>query len=215
MTVREFLRKLSGLIASLDEDSKDWLKSPRLRSSWHRFFLSVVVAGAANAVVVVTPLSEYLSQLTEGVFWFRVIMASLLVVVLVCLVALTAAYFSHTIERGHRIRLQSVLFFYMAAVLVFGFIYYFAFLAQPSLFQYDASRIHWFGTIGMRGLKSWSTKLLLLLYSSFRSIGGAFADIHSNSIIVSVINYAQALYSFCLVSLLIAGYVNERTGTHG
>lgn len=124
---------------------------------------------------------------------------------------LAASYFSFTLRLGRPIRLGTVFSIYLAGTMLFAMVYYFAFLAEPKLFQFDAKHIHWFATVGSRSVDSWGTKLLFLLYSALKSVGGTLPYLESNSVLASVCNYVQSLFTFCLVSLLFAGYVNQKT----
>ncbi len=58
MKTKGALVKLSSYFAP-EDDSREWLKSPRLRSSWHRFFFSLLGLLTLNVLVTLTPLSEY------------------------------------------------------------------------------------------------------------------------------------------------------------
>ena len=211
MAMRETFRKFSSLVISVDEDSKDWLKSPGLRSAWHRFFGFLLVTVVINVLVALTPLAVVLARIPDGSYWYRLVMAGLFTVALFLLFKLTVSYFAFTIQQGRLIRLKNVLFFYLAELILFGLLYYFMFLASPVLFRYDATNVHWFSSIGAQGFEQWATKLFFVLYSAFKSVGGSLQYIESESVIVSVVNYVQTLYTFCLVALLIAGYVNQNS----
>ncbi len=138
-------------------------------------------------------------------------MAGLIVVALLLLFNFTGSYFSYTLHDGRVIRLKSVVTFYGSGTVLFAFAYYFAFLAEPALFEYDAERIHWFASIGQHGLKPWLTKPFFILYSALKSVGISVAYLESKSVLIAMLNYLQALYTFCLVSLLVAGYVNQKS----
>lgn len=160
---------------------------------------------------MVTPLSELLSRTNNGVFLYRVFMLILNLVGTILLFSVTFNYFKYTIDKGNSIKFQVVLFFYLFSVILFGYLYYFSFFSSPHLFQYDTAYIVWYPVMGSRSSDAWSTKSYFFLYSAFESIGGKFVYLQANSVLISIINYIQTLYGFSLVSLLIAGYINQKT----
>jgi len=209
MTIRAFLNKLSLLILSADDDSKDWAKSAHLRSAWNWFFLTTIAASVLN-IALVNPLSGYLSGLSDGGFWLRAVKGALIALILLLLFRLTVAYYSYTLKAGRPIDLRSVAFFYATTTIFFGMLYFFTFLVQPDYFTADHSRVIWYPLAEANNPAAWIDRMYFILYSAFKSVGISFHYIEAKSVAVSAMNYIQTIYSFCLVSLFVAGYVNQK-----
>ncbi len=162
---------------------------------------------------LLNPLSGYLSGLTDGGFWFRIVKGALAALLLVLLLRLTVAYYSYTLKAGRPIDLRSVVFFYVLTTIFFGLVYDFTFLVQPDYFTTDHSRVIWYPLAEANESVAWIDRIYFIIYSAFKSVEISFQYIEAKSVVVSAINYIQTIYSFCLVSLLVAGYVNQRANT--
>ena len=211
MRNKGFLKQVSDLIIKTDEDSKDWIKSRRLRSTWYIFILWALLGVTISFIIGISPLAETLSKTNSGVQIVRGLMFAHALVLLIIWFSLTFYYFKFTIEQGHPIKFDSISTFYLGMVGFFGVLYVYTFYMNPNLFQYNSSHIYWSSTLASRTYESWSTKIHFILYSAFESIGSKSTYVESNSVLVSLLNYIQTLYCFSLVSLLIAGYVNQKT----
>ncbi len=208
MKNKGFLHKFSDLV--LDHPvTNDWLKNPPLRSSWYGLLVYIFSFLFISTIFRSTPLLDYLSEMEYGVLGYRVFMTILATLGLVLFFQLTFHYFRHTIGQGNSIRFGNVLTFYLGEISFFALLYYFLFYVNPEFFKYNETLVKWSPLI--RQLPISSTKFYFMLYTAFESVGGKSVFIESNSIPVSIINYIQTLYSFCLVSLLIAGYINQKT----
>jgi hypothetical protein len=210
MKLLTFIDHLADLLAFSDVDSKDWLSDPTLQASWRLFVLSVISVFAFNSVVVLTPLAEVLGQYPAGMYAFRVSMAVCAAALIGFLAILTTSYFRFSLSAGRGVRISNVVYFYLLEVVLFGMLYYFIFLTEPNWFQTDQS-IKWTTQLGDRSTTSWITKLSFILFSLFKSTGSSFRSIESLGLVPALVNYAQTLYSFALVSLLVAGYINQKT----
>lgn len=211
MQSKGIIQQISDILLKGDPAKADWLKEPNLRFWWHAFIVYIVFCVGIILVVSTTPLTGYLSQINNGAFGYRVFSSFFYLIGLFFLFILTFHYFKYTIEKGNSIKFENVIYFYFASIILFGMLYYFSFNAVPDFFQYDKLRIIVSPSLGSSDYTNWSTKFHFLLYSAFESVGGKFVYVQSNSVLVSIINYAQTLYSFSLVSLLIAGYINQKT----
>jgi hypothetical protein len=210
MSFMRFIDNLADLVAFSDAESRDWLSDPPLRTAWRTFFLSMCLVAFINGGVTLTPLAELFNQQPSWVQAFRAVMAACMAVLIGLLVILTAAYFRFSLSGGRGVRLSNVVTFYVTEVCFFGMLYWFIYLMEPTWFQTD-SNVKWIAEIGERGTSSWSTKASFLLYSLFKSTGTSFRAVDGVGLVPALVGYAQTLYSFALVSLLVAGYINQKT----
>lgn len=209
MKSKGFLQEFSDLY--LKDFLDDWLKESSLRSLWRTFVVYIGLVILIGVIIMFFPLSNTLSKTNNGAFIYRAFMSFFVLCGLFLWFITTFSYYKFTIGKGNPIEFASILFFYVVSTVLFGFVYYFLFYASPNLFNYDELHIYWSPVVGERTIDNWANKLYFILYSAMVSVGGNFVYVESNSVLVSITNYAQTLYSFSLVSLLIAGYINQKT----
>jgi hypothetical protein len=194
--------------------SSEWRKSPRLRNTFHLFSVWFALAVVINIVATNSPATAFLNKSNESIYLFRLIYAGIGVIALIIWIRLTVLYFRYTLEGGRPIVLGNIFTFYAVSILIFGIIYQFIFLSHPEFYILKDNLVHWPSTIGqMNDAKGWGIKALFLLYSAFNSVGSSFSSIATKSIVVEIINYFQVLYGFSLVSLFVAGYVNQKAAS--
>ena len=208
MKDKGFLREISELF--LKNFLDDWLNEPSLRSLWHSFFVYMISVLVISIIVNFLPIYDILSNINNGFFAYRVLWSCFFTIGIFLLLVVTFNYYKFTIEKGNPVNFVSVLFFYIVTTMLFGLLYYEVFYASSTLFNYDSSRLTWIPEIS-RSAANWANKFYFFLYSALVSVGGNFVYVQSNSVIVSIMNYVQTLYSFSLVSLLIAAYINQKT----
>ena len=122
MKTGEYIKRLSAFVAQSEDDSKEFLRAPGMRSAWHRFFYSLVAAAVANVLVVASPLGEQISSSSTATFWFRSCMGAFMGIAVFFLFRLAASYFSFTLRLGRPIRLGTVFSIYLAGTMLFSMV---------------------------------------------------------------------------------------------
>lgn len=206
MQIKALLRKISHLILISEEGSKDWVRSSRMRGAWNRLLVALFATMALNLAVNTTPLAKLLSALRGGAFAFRIAMALSVLIALAFLCLLLAHYARVTLEGRRKIWFANVVVFYVFWTTLFALLYYFLFLAAPNFFSVDSDLVQWNANLNLS--TTWSAKMHFMLFSALDSMGISYPPIDVG-VEVAIVRYLQRLYSFSLIALLIAGYVNQ------
>ena len=215
MQIKQFLAQFADLLVKSDEASRNWTSWGPLRLAWRRFVALLILVALTSVLVASTPLSIVLGNLSNGVYSYRVATAVAMALLIFQLGLLTVRYFQFTLLGKREVKLLNVLFFYIAQVFAFGILSFFIFLAEPTYFRVDPQAVTWWDSIGDKTAAAWKTKIYFVLYALFKSAGGSFDYIESRSLLTAFVNLVQSIYTFALVALLVAGYVNQRTTNNG
>lgn len=211
MTTRTLLEKLINLILESDEASSDWSNhTPLFRCVSVQVILMVllVLVGFASTVV----LTDFLTNSVTATLIYRTTMVVLALANVIAVIITVYYYSSYVFSKRGRMYLQNVLLFYTLSVLFFGVAYFYLYLLHPVLFVINPPSMAIPSSLGR---VSRALRFEFFLYSGLQSVNGGYYRIHPNSSIISVLAFAQTLFTIVLVSLLIASYVNDKTNRGG
>jgi hypothetical protein len=207
----EFFHDVSDLFLKFIKSTNEWKESPSLITAWKRLLFLVLFTVVANIIVAHTPIIFYINEISNGPYNYKVAMAFIFLISLILHAALTIEYFKYALNNNRSINFGNIIFFYILSIILFGTLSFYIFQAEPSFYQYSSEHILWNDKLGNRAPSMFLTKMYFILYSLFKSIGGNFIYIESKSLLTSMLIFIQSLYSFALVSLFVAGYINQRT----
>jgi hypothetical protein len=209
--IRTLAEQIADLFLSADESSKDWINVDPLRRSWYWFSGLVLVAfitsliGTQFAVFASSELAALILRIVLGVFLFGAIAANF---------AMCWQYYRYVLRRTVKLSLNNILYFYFASTVTFGACYSQLYRIEPSLFVYNPPptfrTVLWIAP----PLDYQIQRFHFVLYSALQSVNGGYYRITSHSVIVSFMGYAQAVFTICLLALLVAAYVNRKSTSH-
>ena len=210
MKTKNLLRQIADLILASEEDTSGWIEVPALRRIW--YVLSGLLGFLVFYFLLSVPLERFAVKSESVTLFYRILGLCINMLLSSVILLLTWEYFRYVLSQNVRIRLLNVFVFYVYSVLFFGMIYYQLWLLWPTLFNYvDPTIRH--SPLPIRD--PWGLahlRLEFIVFSALQTVNGSFYKIHSSGIIPSLIGWVQAVYTVCLIALLIASYVNQNVG---
>lgn len=210
------LIQLSRLVADLcllSEGSEAWVREPAIRRTWHALFFTTIGVMLFNWVFF--PFVP--GQVIENVvftFYFRLGMVTVSLWILFLILVLSYQYYRFLLLTGKDLRFRSIFLLFVTAVLIFSIHYKHLYFLEFSLFEYPDSPVVLGPALERLGiLRSLIISVDFVVYSFCTSLSLDYPRITSASMIVSALNIIQVLYSYCVVALLVATFV-QKSGTH-
>ncbi len=191
-----------------DEGSKDWLAVGSLRRAWYCLLGSIfgyfVVTVAAYQVRLFAT-SEFAAAI------LRLVLVAVLLAGIAALFITCRLYYAYALQKTVRLTFNNIFFFYVSAVLLFATCYIQLYRVDPSLFSYanppTPSDVRWVAPPVAYQLQ----RLDFILFSAIQSVNGGYYRISSHSLIISFLGYVQAVFTICLLALLVAAYVSRKS----
>ena len=212
MKNKNIIIKIAELFLENEESSIDWKKDKKLMYSWQFFFISIIVFTIfAFLGYILNPQLITSPELTAS---YRIVRIFLLILMIFAHIILTLHYYRFIIKSPSKIYFVKIIQFYLISILLFGFAY-------AALHAYDST--NFVSTINLPehsetyvnyGLRGYLITFKFHLYSALQSVTGNFSGIKSNSIVVSIFNYLQNIYTLALLTLLISTFVNRNSIEH-
>jgi len=208
MKIRSFAQKIADLVLTSDEGTEDWIRVGPLRISFYWWLGSIV------GYFVLTVIGLQLEIFATSKFaaaTLRFVLIAILIGGIGGLFTMCRLYYAHVLRRTVGLSLNNVVFFYVAAVVMFGTCYNQLYRVNASLFSYPnppvTPNVLWVSS----PLEYQLQRLDFLLFSALQSVNGGYYRISSHSLIISALGYIQAVFTICLLALLVAAYVNRKS----
>ncbi len=210
MNIKHFVARLAELLLESDEGTKDWITVQTLRRTWYG--LCGVILAALILRFLQAPFGTILSTSEGATLAYRITNLILLLLLQGFIFLLAFRYYVYILSHKASIRLVNVVNFYVLSCIIFASIYRATYTICITTFAYNnpPTRINpvmnmpdYWGNLRMLGD--------FLLFSCFQTVNSTYYKIHANSVYVSILTYFQSLFTFALVTLLIASYVNQKT----
>lgn len=210
MKISDLLAAIADLFLISDDASAHWIEVPALRRLWRMFF-GVAILVPVHSFIGVVFARDTLQSSESATFYYRVIGLGLITILQFIHIFTTAEYFRFILDRKKNIIFANVLYFYAMSLTLFGFIYRNVWLTWPNMFIYINPPIHYSPFLTYDSIGNWRTMIEFMVLSALQTVNGSFYKIQFNGIIPSVIAWIQGVYTLCLITLLIASYVNQKT----
>lgn len=203
--MKELLYDIIDVFLKSEESSADWVKIPILRKSI--FF--VTISGIIMLLLVLSSMMFPTKGNISAVFYIRCLRLFSLILFTISFLILNINYFRYTLSKNYPIRFDNIVFFYFIHIYIFATIYSDIYFLFPHFYIYPNPAIE----PSLNFIKDFKVSLVRLdfiIYSAFKSLSSNYYKISSNSILPSILNWIQSLYTLSIVALLIASYVNQK-----
>lgn len=205
MKTKDLFCEIIDLLLTSDESFADWVKVPRLRNSC--ILIAVLSLIAFFISFILFPL--FVNANANAVFIFRSCQLFVWLLLVTAFFILNFNYFQYILTKHYPIRLDNVIFFYFIHIIIFGYIYSSIYFLFPDFYIYKDPPVKPSQEL-LISFKVTLGRLNFLLFSALQSVNATFYRISLNSIIPSILSWVQSLYSFAIIALLIASYVNQK-----
>ncbi len=204
--------KIADIFLETEESSFDWKKDKSIMISWYILFFLVLIVILYKGLINL--LMPQLSNSIKLTYIFRIGNLSLATFMIFALGHLTFRFYRFIIYANNRIYFINIIYFYIMSILLFSYAYNLLNQINSEFFISTIDLPVHSETYVNHGLMRFLTGLKFMLYSALQSVTGNFNGINSNSVIVSIYNYLQNIYTISLLSLLISTFVSRNSNKH-
>lgn len=191
-------------------ESEEWVRERSIRTAWHAFFLSAIGLLVVNWGVFALA-SDSLTNNPHFATAFRAIMTLGYTWLLFLVLLMTYCHYRYLLLTGKDLRFNSIAFLYVAATLTFARLYGSVYVLDPTLFTFPAAPFRPSDKLMRLGSKNFVFLADFLVYSGCTSVSLNYPRIASASLLVSVLNIVQVLFSLLVAGLMIATFVQKTT----
>lgn len=214
MKAKNLLLKIADLMLVSDEGTASWVEVPVLRRLFY-VICGITILIFAHILLGAGPFRDLMRSSESVTMYFRVIALILFSLLQTFFLLITAKYFSYVLSKNVAIRFSNVFNFYAISWIAFSLIYMYIWLLWPNMFNYLSPPISWSPILIESYWGLLKVRLDFMVLSALQSVNGSYYKIQYNGIIPSIVAWIQALYTLCLVALLVASYVNQKTANSG
>jgi hypothetical protein len=208
---KPFLFQIVDLFLTSEEGSKEWINyKPLLVSSYAMVILFLCYLMYSTIFInLIRHLLKTSALLTMLSRWGFLVLN---VAIMVNLIIETYYYYRFVITKKAHIYLSHILVYYSATIFICGLVYISIYMLDRTCVRYinPPFQVTELYNLDVTALAHYRMILDFVLYSAFKSLTGNYFAIESNSVIVSIINWIQSLYTLSLISLFISSYVVDK-----
>lgn len=208
MPKQNFFKEMADLFLESDKIHVDWIKEPELKTAFYFLFGSII-----SPIILKLGLMAFAKPLEASEtfsFYYRTTQLITLTLFLLALFVLTIKYYNFMVKGKYKVYFSNIILFYILSVAIFAFCYLTLYKMDSDYFSHEANTYN-YGKVIKYSDFNIKTSAQFVLYSLFQSVNTGMKQLTSNSILVSVYNYLQNIYTIGLLSLLVATFVNRRT----
>lgn len=204
---------ISQQIADLllnSEGYEESLKVPKVRLAWHLLCFSSI--GFVLVILILASLRNYFVVSEILTLYYRIFSLLGFTWLLILINILAYFHYNFLILTGKDLRFSNIAFFYILAVIFYGFIYKDIYLLNHNLVSY-INPIHVPKSVitVLSFFDSLIIRLDFLVYSACTSLSLTYYKISSSSLIVAIINIVQVISTLLIIALLVATFVQKKT----
>jgi hypothetical protein len=214
MKTTEFALKIADLFLKSERETSGWTRVKSLRRCWYFLFFYVFFFVLTSIGVTVSPLRRVIESSAAYTSIYRVFGIISWSIISGLVVALAALYFRYVIRSKHPVVFRNVINFYSFSLISWMMLYQTTYLLYPGSFIYHNPPLSPSPVLIESG-KLLLVRLDFLLFAALQSLGGSYYKIRATSILTATFVWVQCLFTFSLVALLIASYVNQKSQAQG
>jgi hypothetical protein len=205
------LLEISSYIADLlliSEGSEEAVRNPKVRFAWHLSFFSIIffMFWVIIKRIILIQFFPNNPNVTAICRLFEIIS---IIYIITTIWFLCYRYYYYLLRIGKDLNFSNIIFFYFANSLLYSALYQIMYFIKPYLYNYPDHFIVPSSIFHNYGIDGVLSAIDFIIYSFCVSISINYPKISSASMIISIANISQVMFSIVMIALFVATFVQK------